>query len=294
MDGSAKLVGSLEILSWKVSGMDCGACVAKVEKAVRRLPGISDVQVNLMSETMTLGRTQDGASADVVERQVAALGYRVSRAISPTSPLSVLADGCGGGCCVHSDHSDHEHGAESVAHAQSHDEPAADVPWWRTGKARLVGVLAVLVGLAWALSLAFPREAYWIFLVATVVAVVPFGRRAVALARAGTPFSIETLMCVAALGAVAIGAAEEAATVVLLFALGEMLENVAAGRARAGIRALAGLIPERRVAKAWAVRSRRWQPIAWPLATWSRCALATACRATGKSWRAHQPWTRVQ
>ncbi len=117
------------------------------------------------------------------------------------------------------------------------------MPWWRTGKARLVGVLAVLVGLAWALSLAFPREAYWIFLVATVVAVVPFGRRAVALARAGTPFSIETLMCVAALGAVAIGAAEEAATVVLLFALGEMLENVAAGRARAGIRALAGLIP---------------------------------------------------
>ena len=50
-------------------------------------------------------------------------------------------------------------------------------------------------------------------------------------------------MCVAALGAVAIGAAEEAAVVVLLFALGELLENVAAGRARAGIRALGGLIP---------------------------------------------------
>lgn len=48
MDGGAKL-----------SGMDCGACVAKVEKAIRRLPGISDVQVDLMSETMTLGRTPD-------------------------------------------------------------------------------------------------------------------------------------------------------------------------------------------------------------------------------------------
>ena len=50
-------------------------------------------------------------------------------------------------------------------------------------------------------------------------------------------------MCAAALGAVVIGAAAEAAVVVLLFAVGELLEKVAAGQARAGIRALASLIP---------------------------------------------------
>jgi Cd2+/Zn2+-exporting ATPase len=72
---------------------------------------------------------------------------------------------------------------------------------------------------------------------------VPFGRRAIALARAGTPFSIETLMVTAALGAAVIGAAEEAALVVLLFAVGELLEGIAAGRARAGIRALVALMP---------------------------------------------------
>ena len=44
-------------------------------------------------------------------------------------------------------------------------------------------------------------------------------------------------------GAVVIGAAEEAAFVVVLFAVGELLENVAAGQARAGIKALADLIP---------------------------------------------------
>jgi copper chaperone CopZ len=67
MDGGATLDDGIEILSWKVSGMDCGACVAKVEKAVRHLAGICDVQVNLMSETMTLGRRPDGASEDAVE-----------------------------------------------------------------------------------------------------------------------------------------------------------------------------------------------------------------------------------
>ncbi len=51
------------------------------------------------------------------------------------------------------------------------------------------------------------------------------------------------LMTVAAIGALFIGAAEEAALVVFLFAVGEVLEGVAAGRARASIRALADLVP---------------------------------------------------
>src|SRR3546814_2435612 len=51
-------------------------------------------------------------------------------------------------------------------------------------------------------------------------------------------------MTVAALGALVIGEAEEAAAVVFLFSIGELLETVAAGRARAGIKALASLVPK--------------------------------------------------
>ncbi len=122
-------------------------------------------------------------------------------------------------------------------------EERAGLSWWRTGKARLVWLLGSLVVLAYLGSRLFTAEAYWIFVAATLVAVFPFGRRALAMARAGSPFSIETLMVTAALGAVFIGAAEEAAFVVVLFAIGELLENVAAGQARAGIKALAKLIP---------------------------------------------------
>ena len=35
-------------LSWKVEGMDCASCVAKVTTAVERLPGVSAVEVNLV------------------------------------------------------------------------------------------------------------------------------------------------------------------------------------------------------------------------------------------------------
>jgi Cd2+/Zn2+-exporting ATPase len=60
----------------------------------------------------------------------------------------------------------------------------------------------------------------------------------------GAPFTIETLMTVAAVGAVIIGASEEAAVVVILFLVGELLEGIATGRARASIKALATLVPK--------------------------------------------------
>ena len=120
---------------------------------------------------------------------------------------------------------------------------AAGAPWWRTRKAQLVSLIGGLVVLAWGAEALWPTIGHWAWLAATLAGLWPFGRRALLLARAGSPFSIEMLMSVAAVGAIIIGATAEAALVVFLFALGELLENVAAGRARAGIRALVALLP---------------------------------------------------
>jgi len=242
-----------DALAWRVEGMDCASCVAKVRTAMERLPGIVGVEVNLMAERLSLRRTADGAGLEAVERQIAALGYKPTRLPAP-SPAAAVGHGHEGhdhGGHDHASHAEADHGAggglhAGHVHAHSEAEKAeerAGVRWWRTGKARLVVFLGGLVAVAWGLSHLFPQGAYWIYLAATLAAVFPFGRRALALARAGTPFSIETLMVTAALGAVVIGAAEEAAFVVVLFAMGELLENIAAGQARAGIKALANLIP---------------------------------------------------
>jgi Cd2+/Zn2+-exporting ATPase len=56
--------------------------------------------------------------------------------------------------------------------------------------------------------------------------------------------TIDLLMTAAALGAVAIGASGEAATVVLLFTLGEALEGYSAARSRTSLKALLGLKPD--------------------------------------------------
>ena len=247
---------------WRVEGMDCAACVAKVTKAVQRLPGVSDVEVNLMAERLAVSLTPGAATSDEVIKQIAGLGYTATLlpASAPAATPAASKPHVHGPDCDH-DHAGHDHAAHShtgvgaatgtpaqadgVAHVHGHDDPADTAKaWWNTSKARLVWLLGALVVGAYALSLVLPeRMTYLLFLIATAVALVPFGRRAIALARVGSPFSIETLMCTAAIGATIIGAAEEAAVVVLLFAIGELLENVAAGRARAGIQALAGLMP---------------------------------------------------
>lgn len=217
-------MGAATRVTWRVEGMDCAACVAKVTRAVERLPGVSAVEVNLMAERLSLD-LDAGGRTEAVEAQITALGYGVTRADGAAAPDVPPADAHG--------------------HGHDHDDPAeAARPWWATGKAKLTWLLGALVIGAYAASLVLPDSlTYPLFLAATAVALVPFGRRAIALARAGSPFSIETLMCTAAIGAAVIGAAEEAAVVVLLFAVGELLESVAAGRARAGIQALAQLMP---------------------------------------------------
>jgi Zn2+/Cd2+-exporting ATPase len=48
------------------------------------------------------------------------------------------------------------------------------------------------------------------FLIATLIGLIPIARRAISAARASTPFSIEVLASIASVGAVIIGATEEA------------------------------------------------------------------------------------
>ncbi|PQV55496.1 Cd2+/Zn2+-exporting ATPase, partial [Defluviimonas denitrificans] len=154
------------------------------------------------------------------------------------------------------DHAGHDHGPAATASAKSddsghgspghvHDDPAdRGKRWYQTGKGKLVIFTALLLGAAWIIEYLAPEIGRWAFVAACLIGVAPVAQRAFAALRMGQPFTIESLMTVAAIGALFIDAAEEAALVVFLFAVGEVLEGVAAGKARDGIRALANLVPK--------------------------------------------------
>ena len=61
--------------TFDISGMSCSACSARVEKAVSKLDGASQVNVNLLSQKMTLDIDQDKLSEEEVIQAVEKAGY---------------------------------------------------------------------------------------------------------------------------------------------------------------------------------------------------------------------------
>ncbi|HAU5565529.1 TPA: zinc/cadmium/lead-translocating P-type ATPase [Serratia fonticola] len=105
-------------------------------------------------------------------------------------------------------------------------------------------LLALLMLASWLLSQVSPVWGDRLFVMTTLIGLAPIAFSAWKLLRGGSPFSIETLMTLAATGALVIGAHAEAAMVLLLFQLGERLESFAASRARRGVTALMALRPD--------------------------------------------------
>lgn len=104
--------------------------------------------------------------------------------------------------------------------------------------------LVVLMALSWLLEQFDHPFGNMAFIATTLVGLYPIARQALRLMKSGSWFAIETLMSVAAIGALFIGATAEAAMVLLLFLIGERLEGWAASRARKGVSALMALKPE--------------------------------------------------
>ncbi|WP_263070664.1 Zn(II)/Cd(II)/Pb(II) translocating P-type ATPase ZntA [Enterobacter huaxiensis] len=104
--------------------------------------------------------------------------------------------------------------------------------------------LIIMMVISWGLEQINHPLGNLAFIATTLVGLFPIARQALRLMKSGSWFAIETLMSVAAIGALFIGATAEAAMVLLLFLIGERLEGWAASRARKGVSALMALKPE--------------------------------------------------
>ncbi|KAB1083396.1 cadmium-translocating P-type ATPase [Neorhizobium galegae] len=253
---------------YKVGGMDCASCATKIDTAVRRMPGVEDVSVSVASGTMTVKHDGTG-DLGAIEKKVVGLGYSL-RALGqkagedarrrrveglPPSALPGISPSRGEIGKTHDhhhhhdhdgahDHSHHDHGTPEIEGLHGHDHGPMDGPWWKSPKGRLTILVGIALAAAYGIGHLVPAYDTIIFTAAMLIGLVPIARRAVMAAIAGTPFSIEMLMTIAAVGAVVIDASEEAAAVVFLFLIGELLEGVAAGKARQSIQSLTALVPK--------------------------------------------------
>lgn len=78
-------------IRYRVTGMDCPSCAAKIEKAVHSV-GIDDVKVSIASQIMTLSILDPDKQLPEVERAVTGLGYQLDRIEQPATEAATDKD----------------------------------------------------------------------------------------------------------------------------------------------------------------------------------------------------------
>lgn len=190
--------------TFKIEGMDCHEEVAILEKRLKRLTGLEALDADVIGQRLRIKYDAAKLSTGSIAEAVAQTGMRAWL--------------------------EHEEPTPATASA--------------TSRLRLLTLSGVAFGIGLAAPfLGAPASTIWIpFIVSIALGGVFTGRRAIASLRAGI-LDINVLMVIAVGGAMALREWTEAASVVFLFALAQLLETRAMDRARGAIRALMDLAP---------------------------------------------------
>ncbi|WOJ31188.1 Zn(II)/Cd(II)/Pb(II) translocating P-type ATPase ZntA [Citrobacter koseri] len=137
-----------------------------------------------------------------------------------------------------------EHAVQKAGYTLRDEQATAEARESRLQENLPLITLIIMMAISWGLEQFNHPFGQLAFIATTLVGLYPIARQALRLMKTGSWFAIETLMSVAAIGALFIGATAEAAMVLLLFLIGERLEGWAASRARRGVSALMALKPE--------------------------------------------------
>src|SRR5690606_25156379 len=130
-------------MQYHIEGMDCASCVGKIETALSRMPGVSDIRLNFATESLELTLTPDAATQPGdIEKAIKSLGFGVYARTSQ----------------------------ESTSNTDS-DNQATAQRWWQTRKGKQVVGLGMLMGAAYLLALFFPAYGGWLFAAAVVIGV---------------------------------------------------------------------------------------------------------------------------
>jgi Cd2+/Zn2+-exporting ATPase len=184
--------------------MDCHEEVAILERSLKRLAGLEELDADVMGQRLRVTYDAAKLTTGVIAEAVARTGMRAWL---------------------------------------EHEEPRPSAP--STSRLRSVQLSgAVLaVGLAQQMMMPVPLTPSWLpYAISIALGVGAIARRAWTSVRAAV-LDINVLMLVAVAGAIALGEWGEAASVVFLFALAQLLESRAMDRARGAIRTLMELAP---------------------------------------------------
>lgn len=174
---------------YRVGGMHCATCAAKIETAVRRVPGVQDVSVSASAGTMRIRHEATTRPGQAVQSAVRQLGYSVQPAVISVPSASAVVTSCAHDDCCAShgpEHAteNHRHGHGDKAPERGlhgHDHAITDASWYATPKGRLAVVCGAALAAAWIIAKLVPATAPWGFILAMAIGLVPIAQRMSAL-----------------------------------------------------------------------------------------------------------------
>ncbi|WP_254055075.1 heavy metal translocating P-type ATPase [Kiloniella sp. EL199] len=221
-------------MAWTISGMDCPSCAKSIEKAVDRLPGIHTARISFARERLNTDFNPSEVSQDDIHKVVTGLGYSLTEVRDGNTSIVERK----AGCCSSS----------QAADQSSKTTLASGVPdklkVFLSGSAGKVMIAGTALFIAVILTQVNPVNARIYYSVAALIGLIPIFLNTLRSIRFGQYFGIQTLMTVAAIGALFLGEALEASMVLFLFLIGEALEQRAVNKAREGVTLLLDLQPK--------------------------------------------------
>jgi Cd2+/Zn2+-exporting ATPase len=192
-----------------IEGMDCEDEVSMIEKKMRSLRGLESFHVDLMSQTLRVRYDPGLLSVQEIIKSVAETGMK----------------------------------------ARLERKKVKGKAWWRDLRILSLFTCGIFTAIAFFLEkvgIVLPST----ILYAIAVAVGGYYPARMGLAALRTlTLNIRTLMVSGAIGAIALGLWEEAAILVFIYSLGDVLEAYAVDRARGALRALVELMPKEAVVR---------------------------------------------
>ncbi len=77
------------LATFAIEGMTCASCAMRVEKGLKKVPGVADAQVNLATEKATVTYNPTLTGVEQMEQKVEAVGYKAIPLIVPNPVTSV-------------------------------------------------------------------------------------------------------------------------------------------------------------------------------------------------------------
>ncbi|WP_425060237.1 Cadmium-transporting ATPase [Sporomusa carbonis] len=190
---------------FKVSGLDCADCAAKLEKMILAMAGVSSAQVNFAAGKIIVEHT---ISEDDIIKAIEQAGYNIER--------------------------------ESKGPRPANSKPA----WWTNKRTQATVVSGLLLAVATVMEWLGVHDDVIIplYIVTAITGGYHTAKSGLYGLRA-LSFDMNFLMTAAVIGAAAIGEWSEGATVAFLFSFGNTLQTYTMDKTRQSIRALMELAP---------------------------------------------------